>query len=68
MHVDYKLDESYTPKQVSVRAGHTYHDLKVRAADPCTLTKVAGVGNSSALAGRRGPDLLSTAQTYNRCG
>lgn len=28
MHVDYKLDESYTPKQVSVRAGHTYHDLK----------------------------------------
>lgn len=46
MHVDYKLDESYTPKQVSVRAGHTYHDLKVRTAEPCTRTpgaKAAGV-------------------------
>ncbi|PNW73766.1 hypothetical protein CHLRE_13g571850v5 [Chlamydomonas reinhardtii] len=28
MYVDYKLDESYTPSRVSVRAGHTYQDLK----------------------------------------
>ncbi|GFR47534.1 hypothetical protein Agub_g9254 [Astrephomene gubernaculifera] len=28
LHVDYKLDESYTPSRVSVRAGHTYQDLK----------------------------------------
>ncbi|KXZ49243.1 hypothetical protein GPECTOR_22g835 [Gonium pectorale] len=28
MHVDFKLDESYTPSRVSVRAGHTYQDLK----------------------------------------
>ncbi|GIL75266.1 hypothetical protein Vretifemale_5073 [Volvox reticuliferus] len=34
MHVDYKLDESYTPSRVSVRAGHTYQDLKeVRVVD-----------------------------------
>lgn len=31
MYVDYKLDESYTPSRVSVRAGHTYQDLKVGA-------------------------------------
>ncbi|PNH10062.1 Anaphase-promoting complex subunit 10 [Tetrabaena socialis] len=34
MHVDYKLDESYTPSKISVRAGHTYQDLKeVRVVD-----------------------------------
>ena len=26
--LDYKLDESYTPSKMSVRAGTGYHDLK----------------------------------------
>jgi anaphase-promoting complex subunit 10 len=26
-YVDYSVDESYTPKKVAVRAGHTQHDL-----------------------------------------
>lgn len=26
--MDYKLDESYTPNKVAVRAGATFHDLK----------------------------------------
>jgi hypothetical protein len=30
--LDYKLDESYTPQRVSVRAGTGCHDLKVRCA------------------------------------
>jgi anaphase-promoting complex subunit 10 len=25
--LDYQLDESYTPKRLSVRAGSTFHDL-----------------------------------------
>mmetsp|Transcript_8278 Transcript_8278/g.9781 ORF Transcript_8278/g.9781 Transcript_8278/m.9781 type:complete len:185 (-) Transcript_8278:174-728(-) len=27
-YLDYKLDESYTPKKLSVRAGTTFHDLE----------------------------------------
>ena len=26
-YLDYKLDESYTPKKLSIRAGTTFHDL-----------------------------------------
>ena len=33
-YLDYNLDESYTPKRMSVRAGNTAHDLEeVRAID-----------------------------------
>lgn len=28
IYVDYKLDESYTPQRISVRAGSGFHDLK----------------------------------------
>ena len=28
LYVDYKLDESYTPQRISVRAGSSFHDLK----------------------------------------
>ncbi|OQR82974.1 anaphase-promoting complex subunit 10 [Achlya hypogyna] len=27
LYLDYKLDESYTPRKISIRAGTTYHDL-----------------------------------------
>ena len=27
--VDYKLDESYTPKKIGIRAGSHFHDLHV---------------------------------------
>ncbi|CAI5494595.1 unnamed protein product [Closterium sp. Naga37s-1] len=29
LHVDFKLDESYTPNKVSIRAGNSFHDVKV---------------------------------------
>lgn len=29
LYVDYKLDESYTPSKVAVRAGTNFHDLTV---------------------------------------
>ncbi|GAB9462801.1 hypothetical protein Gpo141_00000284 [Globisporangium polare] len=28
LYLDYKLDESYTPKKISIRCGSTVHDLK----------------------------------------
>ena len=28
IYVDFKLDESYTPQKISVRAGASFHDLK----------------------------------------
>ena len=28
LYLDYKLDESYTPKKISIRSGSTVHDLK----------------------------------------
>lgn len=28
LHLDYKLDESYTPKKIAIRSGSTVHDLK----------------------------------------
>jgi anaphase-promoting complex subunit 10 len=28
VHLDYKLDESYTPKTISIKSGTTFHDLK----------------------------------------
>ncbi len=28
LYVDFKLDESYTPQRISVRAGSSFHDLK----------------------------------------
>lgn len=34
MHLDFKLDESYTPNKIVVRAGTGAHDLKVSAALP----------------------------------
>ena len=37
---DYKLDESYTPAQISVRAGATFHDVFSATMQPphSTLT------------------------------
>lgn len=37
--MDYKLDESYTPSKVAVRAGTNFHDLTVskRFPDPMTV-------------------------------
>ena len=29
LYMDYKLDESYTPSKVAVRAGTNFHDLTV---------------------------------------
>ncbi|CAI5934003.1 unnamed protein product [Closterium sp. NIES-64] len=29
LHVDFKLDESYTPNKVSIRAGNSFHDVKL---------------------------------------
>ncbi len=28
IYLDYKLDESYTPSRISIRAGTSFHDLK----------------------------------------
>ena len=28
VYVDYKLDESYTPSKLSIRAGTSFHDLR----------------------------------------
>lgn len=28
MYLDYKLDESYTPKKITIKAGTNFHDLK----------------------------------------
>lgn len=28
LYLDYKLDESYTPKKIAIRSGSTAHDLK----------------------------------------
>jgi anaphase-promoting complex subunit 10 len=28
VYADYKLDESYTPAKISVRAGNSFHDLR----------------------------------------
>jgi len=34
LYVDYKMDESYTPAHISVRAGSSFHDLKeIRALE-----------------------------------
>lgn len=33
MILDYKADESYTPSKISIRAGTTVHDLRVRGFD-----------------------------------
>ena len=30
LYLDYKLDESYTPNKVAIRAGNSVADLKVR--------------------------------------
>ena len=29
LYVDFKLDESYTPSKISIRAGDGFHNLKV---------------------------------------
>jgi len=39
-YLDYKLDESYTPKKISIRAGTTFHDLaEIHSAE---LTEPSG--------------------------
>ena len=32
IYVDFKLDESYTPSKISIRAGDGFHNLKVTTA------------------------------------
>lgn len=32
LYLDYKLDESYTPNKIAVRAGNSFYDLKVCTA------------------------------------
>jgi hypothetical protein len=34
IYADFKQDESYTPNKISVRAGNSFHDLRVRAWNP----------------------------------
>lgn len=29
INVDFKVDESYTPNKISIRAGNSFHDLRV---------------------------------------
>ena len=29
VYVDFKVDESYTPNKISIRAGNSFHDLRV---------------------------------------
>ena len=33
LYVDFKLDESYTPSKISIRAGNGFHNLKVISFD-----------------------------------
>lgn len=44
LYVDYKLDESYTPNKISVRAGTSFHDLKeikvLELNEPTGWTKI----------------------------
>ena len=42
MYVDYKLDESYTPSRIAVRAGTNHHDLTVSGL-LLSITCTAGV-------------------------
>ena len=30
IYVDFKVDESYTPNKISIRAGNSFHDLRVK--------------------------------------
>ena len=34
LYVDFKLDESYTPSKISIRAGDGFHNLKVTLSSP----------------------------------
>uniref|UniRef100_A0A453A0D8 DOC domain-containing protein n=1 Tax=Aegilops tauschii subsp. strangulata TaxID=200361 RepID=A0A453A0D8_AEGTS len=34
LYVDFKLDESYTPSKISIRAGDGFHNLKVTPSAP----------------------------------
>lgn len=42
LYVDFKIDESYTPSKVSIRAGDGFHNLKVvRYFQYFSLNKIA---------------------------
>uniref|UniRef100_G3MTI4 Anaphase-promoting complex subunit 10 n=1 Tax=Amblyomma maculatum TaxID=34609 RepID=G3MTI4_AMBMU len=40
LYLDYRRDESYTPKRISVRVGYTFHDL--REVDTIVLNQPTG--------------------------
>lgn len=42
LYVDFKLDESYTPSKISIRAGDGFHNLKVRFIN--TMSKYLTIG------------------------
>lgn len=52
-YLDFGLDESYTPKRISIRAGTTFHDLvEVQVVDlhePCGWVQVALGGDEGVL-------------------
>lgn len=44
LYVDFKLDESYTPSKVSIRAGDGFHNLKVIPQIPLLLLLLVWFG------------------------
>ena len=52
LYVDFKLDESYTPSKISIRAGDGFHNLKVNLLLNIGLysSKILGCTSSSSQA------------------
>jgi len=46
LYVDFKLDESYTPSKISIRAGDGFHNLKVFFQIPLLKHNYIDTGNS----------------------
>ncbi|XP_044409992.1 anaphase-promoting complex subunit 10 isoform X2 [Triticum aestivum] len=44
LYVDFKLDESYTPNKISIRAGDGFHNLKVTPSEIKTVELSKSVG------------------------
>jgi hypothetical protein len=39
VYVDFKVDESYTPNKISIRAGNSFHDLRVNCSSNFMLSR-----------------------------
>ena len=64
IYADYRLDESYTPNKISVRAGNSFHDLReIKTVD---LDEPSGWTRVSSSRTRTNPG-LSTAATASAC-